>query len=153
MLLRHGGGRNGAVVERRKLRPTGLNPIWHRCPAAAGSRWRRAAAPATGRLVARHGHVVQADAPAVRGAPEAEKSLFVVDGDDLRVYVYRIGHSRAAASDFDLDPDNSIPKGIAHAEGLLYVVDSDEKVYAYRIDGARDERSDFAPGCGRRRPA
>ena len=45
-----------------------------------------------------------------------------------------------AGADFDLDPANANPLGIAYARGRLYVVDrSDGKVYAYSVDGTGEE--------------
>ena len=45
---------------------------------------------------------------------------------------------------FDLDPQNSSPAGIAHADGLLYVGDwIQDKVYVYTISGQRRPDSDF----------
>ncbi len=55
-----------------------------------------------------------------------------------------IGTGQIAMESFDLDTDNSFPRGIAFANDKFYVVDgSDDKVYAYRLSGQRDSASDF----------
>lgn len=54
------------------------------------------------------------------------------------------GPRTAAVSVFDLDPESSEPGGIAYANGLLYVGDSDRgTVSVYRPDGQRVEEATF----------
>ena len=54
------------------------------------------------------------------------------------------GTNVGVAGDFDLDPDNRSPRGIAFANGRFYVVDwADEEVYAYTASGGRDAAGDF----------
>ncbi len=56
----------------------------------------------------------------------------------------RVGGTVQPPSSFDLDPANDIGKGIAFADGRLYVVDkTDGKVYAYTASGGRDPDADF----------
>ena len=56
--------------------------------------------------------------------------------------------------DFDLDPDNTWPLGIAYANGRFHVVDqSDGKVYAYTVNGDRDASFDFDLASGNDRPS
>ena len=54
------------------------------------------------------------------------------------------GPRTAAVSVFDLDPENSEPGGIAYANGLLYVGDSDRgTVSTYRLNGQRVGEATF----------
>ena len=47
-------------------------------------------------------------------------------------------------TEFELDAANAEPRGIAHADGVLYVVDwLDEEIYAYTTAGERRSGSDF----------
>ena len=85
------------------------------------------------------------------GITFANNRLYVVDSGDLygrgtnKVYAYHASGQRDAASDFDLDPNNSSPEGIAFANDRFYVVDwgGTNKVYAYHASGQRDAASDF----------
>ncbi len=54
------------------------------------------------------------------------------------------GTSRAEAREMKLDSENQHPAGIAHANGLFFVVDwIDDKVYTYTTAGERRPDSDF----------
>ena len=54
------------------------------------------------------------------------------------------GLIRPPAAEFDLDPDNDDPLGIAFGNGRLHVVDSaDDKVYVHDVSGRRVPAADF----------
>ena len=55
-----------------------------------------------------------------------------------------MGAGATEGQDFDLDPRNIWPAGIAYANQRFYVADSFyDKVFAYHTDGERDAASDF----------
>ena len=59
-------------------------------------------------------------------------------------YELSVSAAAGSASGFGLDAQNSSPEGVAHADGLLYIVDSsDEKVYVYTTSGERRAGADF----------
>ena len=63
-------------------------------------------------------------------------TMYVADNDDDRVYAYQMSDkSRDAGKDFDLDSDNTDPKGVwAYAANRFYVADSGGKLYVYTIN-------------------
>ena len=68
----------------------------------------------------------------------ASDTMFVVDGQDAKVYAYeRASGSRDPGRDFDLQSANQSPEGMtASPDGFIYVVDVfDERVYAYEGGG------------------
>ncbi len=72
--------------------------------------------------------------------------FYVVDGVHNKVHAYdALRGRRLPAYDFDLAPDNQIPKGVTFASGLsrFYVVDSDDWVYAYDDSGRHVPANDF----------
>ena len=59
-------------------------------------------------------------------------------------YELGVGTAAGPASGFGLDAENSFPKGVAYANGLLYVADGiDDKVYVYATSGERRAAADF----------
>ena len=74
----------------------------------------------------------------------ADSGFFVLDWADDKVYVYLASGQHSPASDFDLDPGNQDPEGIAFGDGRLFVPDeSDARVYAYLASGLRNPASDL----------
>ena len=76
-------------------------------------------------------------------------SLYVVDSDDDRVYVYSL--AGAFQSSFALPSANNDPFGIASDGSSLYVVDyDDDRVYVYSLAGT--SQSSFALASGNSGP-
>ena len=70
-----------------------------------------------------------------QGIASDGSSLYVVDLDDERVYVYSL--AGAFQSSFALDSANDSPSGIASDGSSLYVTDFiDDRVYVYSLAGA-----------------
>ena len=77
------------------------------------------------------------------GITYADGRFYVVDVHHDRVYAYETNGERNASRNFDLDPLNDGPQGIASSGDRILVVDSAGKVYAYRRNGERDASGDF----------
>ncbi len=76
-----------------------------------------------------------------------DDTFHVVDLYDRKVYAYSKAGAQRARADFDLDPANAQPAGIAFAGEFFLVADSeDNKVYMYDRTGVRRAERDFVLG-------
>ena len=85
--------------------------------------------------------------PTAAGTYNMTYTVRDVDGDtDSLTFTIAVENAGGGGvvGDFDLDDDNTVPWGIAFANGRFYVVDyEDDKVYAYTASGLRDVAADF----------
>ncbi len=85
-------------------------------------------------------------------------SIFVVDSEDVKVYVYQPSDgTRRRTREFPLDPDNAVPTGIWSDGTTIWVANwegFDTKLYAYRFSGrTRDSSKDITLDTQNEAPA
>ena len=64
-----------------------------------------------------------------------DDKLYVVDADDVKVYVYHINGTHYMDGDFDLHSNNDMPRGIEYHDEKFWVVDKDGTIYCYDNNG------------------
>ena len=87
-----------------------------------------------------------------RGIYSDGVTMFVVDGEDQRVYAWRMSNqSWDPLKDITLDDENTDPEGLWFDGRTLWVVDDvDDKLYVYDLPGARQAQRDKTAVGGER---